>query len=314
MQKFVLIICAVLLLLAIPACVTDPVMTPEVPVYAPDENIPEHVEPYKQQDTTVTRLEPPKATPDMKCQLSDGSGLFVVNRLLLDSVWERDHITLAQIEEAVATVGGIIIGHRHFLGDYTIEVPATTEAELIAIGEQLMLDFPHLFYAFWLDEIRTPAVRPAPWWYYLDDDEIDYILSAREVDHWDFWEPNWDELNERFEALSPTFGLPHWTAAPGEETRAYFEGNIGTYWFYTNLLLVGAQSDTTLEQFTEVLALYDGEILGRRGSVNIAVQVPAATEEELFRLADYLTYFHPEVIAFASLRTGFLPDLGEFSD
>jgi hypothetical protein len=73
---------------------------------------------------------------------------FVNNRLVVSTVWPRDHIDRNDFVEAFATVGGTIIGESMV---FMIQVSPNDEVGLMAIGEQLINDFPHLFRSYQLE-------------------------------------------------------------------------------------------------------------------------------------------------------------------
>jgi hypothetical protein len=90
----------------------------------------------------------PRSSLDTMEELPDGMGWISTNRLSVYTVMPDDPITLEQVEEAVSTIDGVVIGMFPYRGQYIVEVPQTTVDGLNALGRQLMNDFPDIFRTF----------------------------------------------------------------------------------------------------------------------------------------------------------------------
>jgi len=72
---------------------------------------------------------------------------FVKNRLIATA---HDGVTAAQVQDAVSSLGGEIIGQTNVIDRYYLYFPEETEAGLLALADRLEGDYPDVFMGVYL--------------------------------------------------------------------------------------------------------------------------------------------------------------------
>ena len=67
---------------------------------------------------------------------------FSVNRL---TVFAQRNVTIEQMRDAVAPIGGTVIGYIRIIGEFTIQVPQNTREGLLDLADYLMVNHPGIF-------------------------------------------------------------------------------------------------------------------------------------------------------------------------
>jgi len=65
---------------------------------------------------------------------------------------------MEQVEEAISSIDGIVIGYQPFTGEFTIQVPRNTLQGLFILGDGLLAEHPDLFLDF--DIIISSGIFP----------------------------------------------------------------------------------------------------------------------------------------------------------
>jgi len=61
------------------------------------------------------------------------------------TVFAQRNITIEQMRDAIAPIGGTVIGYIRLIGEFTIQVPQNTRDGLLDLADYLMASYPHIF-------------------------------------------------------------------------------------------------------------------------------------------------------------------------